>query len=264
VGDYIDLETAYIFKKFFLLNGSNFFISSSSSSSDSTAFYSFNTPLNKLDCADFCMLLDVNLRIELPIINSKIKQLVSKKMLPVFVIGFYSNFNYFVKHVSNSSKSLLQVMEGSHWLSSKVSRNFSFTPLFLIGDSSSLLKTSLILPLLKFTNVINSGWNGLNIVSNNSSYFSVKEFNFCSVHTQNSDLLNFPIEFILNFDKTAVVSQSAFKIYQGHHGDVNAINSDLILPSTSFIEKNSFYANSLAIVQKTKKILFNPGNSRDD
>ena len=158
----------------------------------------------------------------------------------------------------------MQVIEGSHWLSSKISRSFSLTPLFLVGDSSSLLKTSLILPLLKFTNVISSNWNGLNIVSNNSSYFSVKELNFCSTHTQNSRLLNFPIEFILNFDRVAIGNTSAFKIYQGHHGDVNAISSNLILPSTSFIEKNSFYANSLAVVQKTKKVLFNPGNSRDD
>lgn len=113
VGDYIDLETIYVFKKFLLLNGSNFF-SNSYSNNDLSSFYSFNTPLNKLTEADSCILIDVNLRIELPLVNSKIKQLVSKKMLPVFVLGFYSNFNYFVKHISNSSKTLIQVLEGSH------------------------------------------------------------------------------------------------------------------------------------------------------
>jgi NADH dehydrogenase/NADH:ubiquinone oxidoreductase subunit G len=113
IGDYLDLETTYIFKKFLLLNGSNFFITSSRFN-DSPVFYSFNTSLAKLNEADFCFLLDVNLRIELPIVNSKIKQLVSKKMLPVFIVGFYSNFNYFAKHISNSSKILLQILEGSH------------------------------------------------------------------------------------------------------------------------------------------------------
>jgi len=113
IGDYLDLETTYIFKKFLLLNGSNFFIPNSAYN-DSSVLYSFNTPLTKLNEADFCALFDVNLRIELPIINSKIKQLVSKKMLPVFVVGFYSNFNYFVKHISNSSRILLQILEGSH------------------------------------------------------------------------------------------------------------------------------------------------------
>lgn len=112
-GDYLDLETIYIFKKFLLLNGSNFF-APTIGLNDFTAFYSFNTPLTRLNEADVCVLLDVNLRLELPIVNSKIRQLVSKKMLPVFIVGFYSNFNYFVKHVSNSSKTLLEVLEGSH------------------------------------------------------------------------------------------------------------------------------------------------------
>lgn len=263
IGDYLDLETIYTFKKFLLLNGSNFFLPSSSYN-DLTALYSFNTPLTRLDEGDFCILLDVNLRVELPIVNSRIKQLVSKKMLPVFVLGFYSNFNYFVKHISNSSKTLLHVLEGSHWLSAKISKKFSSKPIFLIGDSSSLLKGSLIVPLFNFTNVICDNWNGLNIISNDSSYLSTKEFNLSSSHSQNSHLLNFPINFVLNYDKSVLVDSSAFQIYQGHHGDTNAINSNLIFPSTSFIEKNSFYSNSLAIVQKTKKILFSPGNSRDD
>jgi NADH-quinone oxidoreductase subunit G len=54
------------------------------------------------------------------------------------------------------------------------------------------------------------------------------------------------------------------KVYQGHHGDINASISNLILPTTAFIEKNSTYSNVLGIVQKTKKALFSPGNSRDD
>lgn len=266
MGDYLDLETVYIFKRFLLLSGSNFFLPNvqNSLSSDLSSFYSFNTPLTRLDESDFCMMLDVNLRIELPIVNSKIKQLVGKKMLPVFVVGFYSNFNYFVKHISGSSKTLLQVLEGSHWLSTKVSKKFSFKPLFLIGDSSSLLKNNVFMSLFCFTNVFCADWNGLNIVSNDSSYFALKEFSLSSNHSQNINLLNFPVNFILNFDKVALKNPPTFQIYQGHHGDINAINSNLILPSTSFIEKNTFYSNSLAIVQKTKKIFFSPGNSRDD
>lgn len=263
VGDYLDLETVYIFKKFLLLNGSNFFIPALASN-DYTSTYSFNTPLTRLGEADICVLLDVNLRIELPIINSKIRQLVSKKMLPVFIIGFYSNFNYFVKHISNSSRTLLEVFEGSHWFSTKISKNFSSKPLFLIGDSSYLLKSHLILPLLNFTSVFGNGWNGLNIVSNDSSYFSTKEFNLCTPHAQNSHLLNFPVNFVLNFDRKITSGSRAFQIYQGHHGDINAACSNLVLPSTSFIEKSSFYSNSLAVVQRTKKVLFSPGNSRDD
>jgi NADH dehydrogenase/NADH:ubiquinone oxidoreductase subunit G len=68
---------------------------------------------------------------------------------------------------------------------------------------------------------------------------------------------------LLNFDRS-IVSGNSFKVYQGHHGDLNAPYANVIFPSTSFIEKNAFYSNLLGIVQKTKKVLFSPGNSRDD
>ncbi len=156
VGDYLDLETIYTFKKFLSLNGSNFFIPTTTQN-DFTAFYSFNTPLARLNEADVCVLIDVNLRIELPIVNSRIRQLVSKKMLPVFILGFYSNFNYFVKHISNSSRTLLNVLEGSHWLSTKISKKFSAKPVFLFGDFSPVLKSHLFLPLFNFTNIFCNG-----------------------------------------------------------------------------------------------------------
>jgi NADH dehydrogenase/NADH:ubiquinone oxidoreductase subunit G len=54
------------------------------------------------------------------------------------------------------------------------------------------------------------------------------------------------------------------KVYQGHHGDISATLSNVVLPSTSFIEKNSLYGNILGMVQKTKKVLFSVGDSRDD
>jgi len=114
LGDYIDLETAYIFKKFLSLNGSGFFVNAGSNSADHSLLYFFNTPLSKLQDSDICVLVDVNLRMVMPLINSRIRQLVTKKMLPVFVLGFHSNFNFFVKHVSSSSKALPQVLEGSH------------------------------------------------------------------------------------------------------------------------------------------------------
>jgi NADH-quinone oxidoreductase subunit G len=103
---------------------------------------------------------------------------------------------------------------------------------------------------------------GLNVISTN---FSVKELGFLSSHSQNCKLLSFPINWLCNYDSELVgLSNDSLTIYQGHHGDINASKSSIILPSTAFIEKNSFYSNIFGMVQKTKKILFNAGNSRDD
>jgi NADH-quinone oxidoreductase subunit G len=77
-------------------------------------------------------------------------------------------------------------------------------------------------------------------------------------------VLNHNINYLVSYDEIGFKKFSDFTIYQGHHGDISASLANLILPSTSFIEKSSFYLNFGGILQKTKKVLFNAGNSRDD
>jgi NADH dehydrogenase/NADH:ubiquinone oxidoreductase subunit G len=78
--------------------------------------------------------------------------------------------------------------------------------------------------------------------------------------------LNHGIDFFFNFDGCLIdyKNTGVLKVYQGHHGDINSFQANLILPTTAFIEKNSTYSNVLGIVQKTKKALFSVGSSRDD
>jgi NADH dehydrogenase/NADH:ubiquinone oxidoreductase subunit G len=114
VGEFLDLETLYLIRKFSYLNGSNYFIGSTSTNIDSSIMYSLNVNMNDLEKADFCLLVDLNLRIQSPILNSKIRHLVIKSSLPVYLIGYHSNFSYYAKHISNSSSTLLNMLEGSH------------------------------------------------------------------------------------------------------------------------------------------------------
>lgn len=51
---------------------------------------------------------------------------------------------------------------------------------------------------------------------------------------------------------TSLSKPSAFVIYQGHHGDFGAINADVILPSTSYVEKKGKYVNTEGRVQQTQ------------
>lgn len=261
VGNYMDLESLSILKKFLALNGSNYFFTKQESSIDNQSFYSFNTSMLDLAKSDICLLFDVNLRIQLPVLNSKIRQVSLKNNFVVYLIGYYSNFNYYVKHVSTSSLALLNILEGSHWLSSKFSKKFSKNPLFILSDNTSIYK-GVFASLFSYTNIANNNWMGLNVISTN---FSVEELGFLSLRSQNCKLLSFPVNWLYNYDSVVVgLSNDSLTIYQGHHGDINASQSSIILPSTAFIEKNSLYSNIFGMVQKTKKILFNAGNSRDD
>ena len=60
---------------------------------------------------------------------------------------------------------------------------------------------------------------------------------------------------------------SNFVIYQGHHGDEGAKSANVILPSTSYVEKNATYVNTEGRVQQTKMAIPAPtggGQARDD
>jgi NADH dehydrogenase (ubiquinone) Fe-S protein 1 len=266
-GEHLDIETIYMLKRFFSFNGSGllFTLKNNTIGFDFSKYYSFSTPLSNLSESDICLLVDINLRVSLPLLNSRLRQLSSKRMLPIFILGFYSNYTYFVKHIANSQISTLSILEGSHWLSSKLSKKFSIKPLLFISSDSSFLNKPFIFYLLKNTNLFSANWAGLNIVPLSTSEFSFSELALGANAVDSSNNLH-GIDFFFNFDKikTFYKNSNSFKVYQGHHGDINASISNLILPTTAFIEKNSTYSNVLGIVQKTKKALFSPGNSRDD
>jgi NADH dehydrogenase/NADH:ubiquinone oxidoreductase subunit G len=114
IGDFLDLESLYLIKKFFHLSGSNYFIGLNSNRNDLSTLYSLNISMGDLEKTDLCLLVDLNLRVQSPILNSKVRRLVLKTNLPVYLVGYHSNFNYYVKHVSNSSSVLLSIFEGSH------------------------------------------------------------------------------------------------------------------------------------------------------
>lgn len=265
LGEFLDLEALYLIRKFFYLNGSNCFISYTTNYTDSSVMYSLNVSMKDLEKTDFCLLVDLNLRIQSPILNSKIRRLVTKANLPVYLIGYHSNFNYYAKHVSNSSSALLSMLEGSHWLSTKISKGFSSYPLILFSENVTVSSSvfSVLSTLLLNTNLIRTGWNGFGVIPLNSSFFSIQEMGFSGNHTQNSLLINHSVEWLYNYD-SVLDSKPLLRVYQGHHGDVGASSSNAVLPSTSFIEKSSLYSNILGMVQRTKKVLFSVGDSRDD
>jgi NADH-quinone oxidoreductase subunit G len=55
-----------------------------------------------------------------------------------------------------------------------------------------------------------------------------------------------------------------FIVYQGHQGNVSALNADLILPGSAYTEKDSTFLNTEGRAQKTQKVLLAPGKARED
>jgi NADH-quinone oxidoreductase subunit G len=57
---------------------------------------------------------------------------------------------------------------------------------------------------------------------------------------------------------------NAFVIYQGTHGDAGAHRADVILPGAAYTEKTATYVNFEGRAQTAAKVVFAPGEAKED
>ena len=81
-----------------------------------------------------------------------------------------------------------------------------------------------------------------------------------------SDVPRAKVVYLLGADnfRHEEIPEDAFVIYQGHTGDEGAYYADLILPTSSYLEKASTYVNTDGRPQQTRSCLSSPGFSQDD
>jgi hypothetical protein len=102
----LDLESAAILKKFSTIIG----LPTNNILKDQRHFLS----LNNLENSKICLIIDLNLRLQLPILNLNLRQLFLKKGLMFYTLGYSSDFNFYTKHLSINQKLLTDLIEGSH------------------------------------------------------------------------------------------------------------------------------------------------------
>lgn len=272
VGNFLDIETIGALKLFSSKIGScNFTSLVNNTNVDFREYYSFNMSLDGVSKTDLCLLVNTNLRIELPLLHLRLRNAFLKGGSLIYLVGYHSNFNFYVKHLGISNIILLRILEGVHWLCAKFTKEVSRYPSIFI--SSSFLKnghdaffSNLSSILNKFSNFNRECWLGISIINTNISDFSSLELNvFSSLHNQNIFYSKNSFSYLVGFDSFAFPKDTKnIIIYQGHHGDVGANVANIILPSTVFVEKTSSYFNFLGDVQAVKKSIFGIANSRDD
>ena len=226
-GDFLDLETSLILKKLSNQLG----LDTKHNSAD------FLPPFLKKNFKASCILVDLNLRLQTPLFNANLRQAYLKNKTLIYALGYYSNFNYFVKHLGTSQLILSEIHEGVHWVCNKISpENFE---IFVSENSERDFRK------IQAT-----------VISGNLSYYS--KLSLGLNNTKSSKVFSY----LLNFNE--VFKTALFNIYQGHHADKNTNFVDLIFSSSTFIEKNASYLSSTGFIKKSKKILPNLDSMRED
>ena len=265
VGQLVDLETSYAFKKLFknVFNSELVDFRQKDILFDtSSAFnFKFNTTINKIDEADFVLLVGANPRLEATIINSRIRKAV-KSGCKVFSIGDPGDQHYKFKVIGNNV-SILDDLVFGNILESKLLKEAK-NPVIIIGESvlkSEISKNviSSVQTLLKDINKL----DGFNILHQSASNVGSL---ILGLQTENlQEVYNSDVLYLLNADEINLDKKSnQFIIYQGSHGGENSKIADVILPSAAYSEKNGSFVNLEGRVQKSYKASYPPGFAKED
>ncbi len=274
VGDLVDVETMYIFKKFFndILSSNNIEFRQSKYYLDASnkTNYLFNIPIAKIDESDLIILVGANPRLEATIVNARIRKAQINNKAKVFSLGDVGDLTYNYENVGSKLSILKDIANNSHKLSALIKS--AKKPMFIIGESALQIEIGeyvleTVKKILKQNNLLGKNWNALNILHQNASSVGALYLNLLSNNTNVLDKINDngpKLIYLLGADKVKINSKNNFIIYQGTHGGSNSKIADVVLPGAAYTEKDGLFVNLEGRVQEAKKATFTVGNAKDD
>jgi len=271
IGQFQDLESIVAFKDLLnRLNSDHIDVRSNAPNLDVDfrSQYLMNSQIVGIDETDLLILIGTNPKTECPVLNARIRKAVNVNGLDVAVIGPGNNLTYNYTHVGNSAKTLQELADGTHPFSERFAK--AEFPMIITGSdtlsrSDGKAITNLINSLAERNpNLINEAeaWNGVNVLHSEASKVGALDLGIQSKQATEKA----KVVFLLGADnfRHEDIPEDAFVIYMGTTGDEGVYYADLILPTSSYLEKQGTYVNMDGRVQQTRVAGTPPGFARDD
>jgi Molybdopterin oxidoreductase len=269
IGNLVDLELINLNKKFFNYLGIDINLESNINYFNSDLVSDFLiTPL-ELDNIKILLLISLNLRLEIPILNSKFfRRKEQIKFFSIGITGYYYSNN--IKHIGNNVNDIMKLLLGKtvfskelFFLSFEYSQfNFFLKPIglqILVGQTFFSIKNAFYLfKVLK---------NYVNKYCNNS-WCNVLIFDVGKINFLFSNYIKKPINFINNMFLflnnvdtfnflNKFIDKNNYIVYRGCFFDEGANKSNLIFPNLTFFEDNLKYKNYYGLNSVTRKVVSN-------
>ena len=266
-GEFIDLETSIAFKNFLKnLNSSSYYLLSLNNKlnyykNNLNLLNNHNFNFDNLNNLNTCLLIGLNPRFESSVFNIFLRKNVINNNLKIYTINSSINLTYPLTNLSNnlnifnnllSNNKLLKIFNKKENLKIILGLNL------LINPNGELI----FLKLKKLQKKFNFS---LNIIF---PYCNLEGFLKLNIKPKNLMLNKKNIKLLYlvgtNSKKRKINKKNTFIIYQGHTGCYDAQIANLILPTTTFFEKNTHYMNTQGIIQKTQKAIQSTNKILDD
>lgn len=244
------------------------------------ASYLFNTTLPRIAESDLCLMINVNVRAESPLVQARLRAAYLKTGLSSFYIGGALPQNrpltFPYTNLGDDYDILNQLIDGSHALSAPLKA--AKKPILIVGTDGlrgpvgpSL--SNAINRLVDTYDVMTDDWRGFNILHRAAARVGALDLGFVPgskgldtagivTAAENGDL---SVLYLLGADEIPLKpSPKTFVIYQGHHGDRGAAMADVILPGAAYTEKDGTFMNMEGRLGRTYSALCPPGLARSD
>lgn len=268
LGSINDAATLIMLKEFNSFFNNNTVVNKLKKNNDFRSNYLLKFRKINLLNSDLCILVGLNLRVESPLYNIRLRKLYLKKKILIVSFGSTVNLTYNFQHLGLSSKSLLKFIEGNHFFCNLFLR--SKNPIGLIGSNNAEYVSISNL----FTNIKKLYKNDFKfgVVNKHIGTITASEINM-DYANDNSKILNnnslndyfkktIFFDYLLNCYKNNH-SNHNFKLFQGSHNSNNA-NLNVSLPGLVSLEKSSHFVSLEGISRKTDAILPLEKNMRID
>jgi len=271
VGESMDLESVSSFKRLFSSLGVNIDLKTKfegTFSNDLSANYTQNTNILSIEDSDFCLLVGVDPRYEASLLNARLRKRYLEGGFHVASIGVPLDLTFPCNQVGLTQDVFVSLCEGIHPLAKEFAR--AEKPMIIIGSEginsyngdelSYQLVNTLRENLPALVNEV-SGWNGINFLNKEANSVGILDLGV-SEEISNKE---YDFVYILGSDNQKInFGKNTFVVYQGSHGDINANIADVILPGSTFVEKNSIFTNIEGSPQVANRVLTPPGLARED
>lgn len=233
--------------------------------------YLFNTGIENVGEADAVLLIGTNPRHEAAIINTRFRKSYLQTGVEFGLIGedFNSVFDY--SHVGQSAKDVEAFLSGNGSGDfSKVWKNAK-KPMIIVGshvvegsDGAAVLKAVSKHVLDNSDRFITPEWNGFSVLQRAASRTAAYDLGFSP--SSSSAEVRPKFVYLLNADELdpTTIPESAFVVYQGHHGDLGAQFADVCLPGAAYTEKSATWVNTEGRSQLGRTAVVPPGAARED
>lgn len=267
VGPSCDFESITFIKRLTHLSNTYVFTDNSCSwlNSDFHNWFRFNTSFSNLYSSNVCLIMGLNPKTDGILLNYHLRKRYLRGNFNVAYFGYFLSLTFPTVHLGCSISKFISLLEGNSYFCRDLRK--SRNPMIIIGKMflnkmKNLSSNMFLNTLLSNLCILDRSWNIINFFNLNSKDFCFYDLSInCNF---NLILDRLDILFILEeFKSFNIFSYSAFNVFLGHHGCLNAQKSNLILPTVSFVEKDARFGNCEGKYQYSHAATLSLGNSKN-